>query len=203
MATAQRIKGPYRWKDEEQRDERIREIVSLIMKRAIYRIDSVVARPNYDAYVRGKLPREIDDPYFLCFYNVILCTASFMNRANIEGTVDFVFDEQGPIGLKSNDWYWWVKSHVGEDIRKRMGSSPIFRSDSAVLPLKAADLFAWSIRRHLDMEQPEGHQPNDNLDLLLSLPGASNLITPDALAGLVSSGGLTLTSECHYFKPPA
>jgi hypothetical protein len=46
-------------------------------------------------------------------------------------------------------------------MRRRMGGEPVFKHDKDLLPLKAADLFAWQIRRHLDLEQPNRIPHND------------------------------------------
>jgi Protein of unknown function (DUF3800) len=203
MAEAYRIKGKYKWKDESQRDAKIRDIVSLILKHSRYRVDTVLARPNYDMLVRGKLPQQIDDPYFICFYNVILSACHLLNKLGVERTVDWIFDEQGPIGAEAVRWYYWVRENVPPDVQKRLGSTPIFRDDGAVLPLKAADMYAWQIRRHLAEEQPKHLAHNDNLDGLLSLHGVSCYMRPEDLENLVASDGLLLQAACQFFLPPS
>lgn len=196
MVEAFRIKGRYHWKDADQRDTRIRELVSVITKHAKYRVDAVVSAGNYDLIVRGKLPREIDDPYFLCYYTVVLGIADYLDKANIEGKVDWVFDEQGPLGVECVRWFEWVRQNVPENVRRRLGSSPIFQHDRDVLPLKAADVYAWQLRRYLAIEQPQGIPFNDNLNNLLAIRGISCYVRPEDLEVLVSSGGLTLRSKC-------
>lgn len=198
MCEAFRLKGRYKWRDETERDARIRELVAVILKWARYRLDTVVSGGNYDMIVRGKLPKEIDDPYFLCFYSLILSAAEFMNKANLEGTVDFVFDEQGKLGAECVRWYYWVKQNSSPDVQKRLGSTPIFRHDRDVLPLKAADIYAWQIRRHLSQEQPTGIPHNDNTEALLDIPGVSCYFTPEDLESLVSESGLRLRRHCLF-----
>lgn len=175
--------------------------MSIILKNARYRVDTVLARPNYDLAVRGRLPQQIDDPYFICFYNLILGAGHLLNKLGVEGTVDWIFDEQGPIGLEAVRWYYWVRGNAPGDVQRRLGSTPIFRDDNAVLPLKAADIFAWQIRRFLAEEQPRGIPHNDNLDQLMSLHGVSCYMRPIDLESLVESSGIRLQASCEFFLP--
>src|ERR1017187_8242419 len=198
MAEAFRIKGRYHWRNETDRDARIRELVTVVLKHTKYRVDCVVSAGNYDRIVKGRLPAEIDDPYFVCYYVVILAVAHYMNQANLYGKVDFIFDDQGPLGDRVARWYYWVKDHVPPEIQSRLGSTPIFRHDRDVLPLKAADMYAWQIRRHLAQEQPHDVAHNDNLDNLLSVPGVSCYVRPEDLLELVQSGGVLLKANCLH-----
>jgi hypothetical protein len=143
---------------------RFAALVQLACRTVRYRADSVVSAANYDAIVKGRLPSNIDHPYFLCFYNLIHSFAEFMNRKGIDGTVDWVFDEGGPIKSEAAVcWYYWVRENAPERIRQRLGSTPIFRDDTHFLPLKAADLNVWHLRRHLAKEQPKGQQHGGTL----------------------------------------
>jgi hypothetical protein len=204
MKKAVRLKE-YRW-TEAQRDKRIADLVALIRRRAQFRVDAVTARPNYERIVRGKIPRQIDDPYFVLFYNVILAMAEFMDLLNIDGKVDFVFDVQNPeIEKNCVGWYNWIKAHVASRVKQRLGSTPIFRHDKDVLPLKAADLFAWQVRRHLNEELSRGIAHNDTLDSIMGLHGVSCNVRGEDLENLVSSisRGLFFQTHAGYFLPPS
>jgi hypothetical protein len=95
---------------QEERDNRINELIQLIKRKAKYRVDAVLARPNYENLVRGKLPPEIDDPYFVLFYQVIMSFVSFMNKCNMLGTIDWVFDNQSKLGDECAKYYDWLKT---------------------------------------------------------------------------------------------
>jgi len=188
-----------------QRDARIRRLVRLTKRKVLYRVESVLAWPNYDRVVKGKVPPEIDSPYFLCFYNVIISFAAFMDKANIKGTVDWVFDDQGRIGKNASKWYQFITANITPQTRSRLGNKPIFRHDKSILPLKAADLYAWQIRRYLDREQPTGIDHNDYLDVLVArIYGVSSVIEGDHLQAFVANigQGLMLKSKTSYFMPP-
>jgi hypothetical protein len=125
-----------------------------------------------------------------------------MDKAGLEGTVDWVFDEQGPIGAVALGWYYFIRDSV-PSLRPRLGSAPKFKHDSQVLPLKAADLYAWQIRRYLDKDSPLGIQPNNYIESLLYLHGVSNVIEGEHMEDFVNSIGiaLDLKSRTTYFLP--
>jgi Protein of unknown function (DUF3800) len=202
MKKAIRLKE-YRW-DQTERDKRLRDLTGLIRKRARFRVDAVTAHPDYEHFVRGKIPVQIDDPYFVLFYNVILAMAEFMDLLNLRGTVEFVFDRQNKgTEQRCAGWYPWIRDHVASRIKQRLGTAPIFRHDKDVMPLKAADLFAWHIRRHLNEEQPRGVTHGDILDSLMGMHGISCNVRGEDLENLVSSvtRGLSLRSHAEYFLP--
>jgi len=203
MRKAIRLKE-YGW-TEEQRDARIKELVDLIRKRARYRVDAITARPNYERIVRGNIPPDLDNPYFILFLNVVLAMSDYMATLDVKGTVDFVFDKQEEfVEEQCVRWYQWIKQNAGTEISLRLGSTPQFRHDKDVLPLKAADLYAWQVRRHLNEEQPQGFEANDALDSLMKLYGASCNVRPQDLASLVYSinHGLDLKAHVGFFYPP-
>jgi hypothetical protein len=204
MNKARQLVGP-RY-SEAQLSERVKELTGLTKRRAMYRVDAATAHPNYERIVKGKIPEEIDSIYFVLFFTVILATARLMDMEGLEGTVDFIFDNQGKtIEVECVRWYNWIKQHpqVPLNVKQRLGSTPIFRDDNAVLPLKAADMYAWHLRRHLNEEQPKKIPPGDYLQSISEMFGASCLVRPEDLASLVYAikGGLMFQSQCGYLVP--
>ena len=202
MADAFRMKGSRKWKDEPQRDEKINGFVDLIKAHAMYRVDSVLAWPNYEKVIQGCVPDSIDNPYFLLFFNVILSTVAFMDKTGLDETIDWVFDEQGTIGRAALQWYDYISRTV-PSLNRRLGSSPMLRHDNQVLPLKAADIYAWQVRRYLDRDSLRGLPHNDYIDSLLGIHGVSNVIEGEHMEDFVKSigHGLNLKSQAHYFLP--
>jgi hypothetical protein len=186
------------------RGKRVRKLAELTQKHAQYRVDCLLHSLNYEELVKGKLRPELDSPYFPLFYQVILESARLLDILGIDDTVDWVFDEQGKIGLEAVRWYGFIKENAPPNLRRRLGSTPIFRDDQKVLPLKAADLFAWQIRRHVAYEQPKLEPPSEILDGFLGKFGVNGNITGPYLNELVQAlneGGLLLKSECLFFLP--
>jgi hypothetical protein len=185
---------------------RSRELTALTMRKARYRIAAFTARPNYERIVRGEVPKDIDSIYFVLFFAVITAAAHLMDKERLDGTVDFIFDKQGKtIEADCVYWYNWIKDHpqISSNLKRRMGSTPTFKDDDDVLPLKAADMMAWHIRRHLNEEQPKNIPAGEYLESTAQMFGAECLLRPQDLASLAYSikSGLALQSHCRYFLP--
>lgn len=188
----------------QQLDKRIEDVAGLTVKHAMYRIDVQMHREAYDCFVKGRVPKKIDDPYFLLFYNVILASVEFMGKMNMEGTVEFVFDEQGKVGERARSLYYSIKEYTDAKVRQYMGGEPVFKHDRDLLPLKSADLLAYQLRRHFDLEQPQGVPHNDIVDEIIArLLGVSCQIRPEDLQLFAAniSHGLLFRSTCVYHVP--
>ena len=129
--------------------------------------------------------------------------ARLLDKLGSDDTVDWIFDEQGKIGCEAVGWYYWIKERAKPNLKRRLGSTPIFRDDEKVLPLKAADLFAWQIRRHIAYEQPKGEPPSDILGSFLDQFGVSGNMTGPYLDELVQSlnKGFLLKANCQLLLP--
>jgi len=91
------------------------------------------------------------------------------------GKIDFIFDEQGdePSALIQSDFDKF-KAAATTDMRDFIGSRPIFRDDKQFVPLQAADMLAWHIRRNYglaaDGKDPQADRSNVYLANLLNSP---------------------------------
>ncbi|MBF6567791.1 MAG: hypothetical protein IVW54_02820 [Candidatus Binataceae bacterium] len=186
-----------------KRGRRVRKLAELTQKYATYRVDCVLHCGNYNNIVKGKIRPELDSPYFVLFYQVILATARLLDLLGSDDTVDWIFDEQGKIGLDANSWYWFIKENAPPNLKRRLGSSPIFRDDEDLLALKAADLFAWQIRRHIAYEQPKAEPLSNILYSFLGKYGVSGVMTGPYLTEFVQAlnKGLLLKVDCSFFLP--
>jgi hypothetical protein len=186
--------------------KRVNLLAAMPCRYATYRVDCVMHQKNYLLAAKGKVAPQLDNPYFFLFYQVILAAVHFLDVMKIDDTIDWIFDEQGQIGTDANAWYFWIKEHSAPNIKRRLGSTPIFQDDDKVLPLKAADLFAWQIRKHLSVEQPRGITPNDILRTFMDTKyGISCNMRGEDLAAMVnhitSGTGLLWQADTHGFGP--
>jgi hypothetical protein len=183
--------------------KRARTLAALADKYALYRVDCVLHQGNYDMVAKGKVPQQLDNPFFFLFYQIILAASRLLELMNRDDTIDWVFDEEGRIGTDANAWYFWIKEHAAPNIKRRLGSTPIFRDDEKVLPLKSADLLAWHLRRHLSHEQPMGTEPTDLLTSFVDKKlGVSCQITGEQLQRMIqhlmSGTGLLWEAQCMF-----
>lgn len=154
MSEAQNFDGQFKRWPAPLRDQRVFELAEVIDKYAVARIAAVALQKDFNEHIRGVSPwRELDDPYFMLFYQVIVLTADFLQKLHEKtgldvstAELDFIFDEQGGIGLNALGWWDVLKQTLDPKLARFLGSPPVFRSDRKVLPLQAADLYAWHTR---------------------------------------------------------
>lgn len=138
----------------DERDKKISDLSWIIPRHHLMGLVCYIEWDEYRQFMANSiLPAQFDTPYFFLFYGIIesMLMAGF-HFENPEPT-DFVFDEQGKIGLEAMNWYGAFKRRAAAYLQLMLGSSPIFRDDKKVLPLQAADMLAWHQRR--DLYQPD------------------------------------------------
>jgi methionine-rich copper-binding protein CopC len=67
--------------------------------------------------------------------------------------VELDFDEQGEAGLLALEWYRLIAPHFPAEYKEIFGRSPTMLDDEDYMPLQAADMLAWSVRRDLDPDE--------------------------------------------------
>lgn len=112
---------------------------------------ALVCRANWSEYkkFRRGSPNAalIDNPYKAMFYEIIKIMHGVSVRANNLQSVDFVFDNHGPVGIEAIGWYDEIKDLFPLESQPFFGSTPLFKDDKDVRPLQAADMLAWFMRR--------------------------------------------------------
>jgi hypothetical protein len=91
----------------------------------------------------------VQNPYKALFHEIIRIMYGGGKQRNKPRSVDFVFDEQGDVGLEAQSWYLDIKAAFPPEARPFFGSLPEFKSDLKIVPLQAADMMAWFQRRNL------------------------------------------------------
>ena len=141
-----------------KRDEKLEALVDVIVKYAEIKVSCAVENKSFAKYLRTlavpKRTLNMNKPYAIAFQNIILATASVFSMYGVNRACDFIFDEQGKIGEDAVAMWDNMKaiaaSHAAagrSNLPPHMGQRPIFRSDKCFLPLQAADLYAWHVRR--------------------------------------------------------
>lgn len=134
------------WKEE---DIQIRKsaLLNIIKTHAQIRVSVIMERAGYDGFLKGLVPPEIDHPYFFCFYSLVYNIALNATRYNWSEPPEFIFDEQGKLGKDTMGWFSFVRKYARKEVQPYLSRPPIFRDDKIDLPLQAADLYAWALRR--------------------------------------------------------
>lgn len=163
MVEAQNLRDQFDGWPEVDRDKKVLDLATVIRDHEPWSIQCSVSRNDYTRIVRPVAPRGLGNPYFSCFYGIVISLARFHHEQGIATPVDFVFDEQGGLGTEAVMFYEYIKSLQIPEVEALLGSTPVFRDDEKVLPLQAADVLAWHIRREHAGEVPAGYLPSFDL----------------------------------------
>jgi hypothetical protein len=136
-----------------ERDNKVLALAQLTHDHIEARVDCVIARRHYDELIKpiaGRRHRFIKDPYFLCFYALIMELNKFHLRIGIPSLhMRLVFDKHGKIGNRARRYWPQMKELVDPSRAALLGSEPHFRDDFDFNPLQASDMYAWIIRDRL------------------------------------------------------
>jgi hypothetical protein len=147
MSEAENLSGQFRGWTERAREVKVLSLGRLIKKYDPWSFECSVSQNSFDKILQPVAPYDLKNPYFMCFYGAIVTIARYHSSKGIDVPVDFVFDEQGGLGHFVALWYQYIKQQQNQAISKVLGAAPLFRDDKKVLPLQAADLLAWHLRR--------------------------------------------------------
>jgi Protein of unknown function (DUF3800) len=64
--------------------------------------------------------------------------------------VEFIFDDQNEAGLRALQFWGPLKARLHGPHLTVMSNTPQFKKDDEVVPLQAADMLAWHIRRQIE-----------------------------------------------------
>ena len=92
----------------------------------------------------------VSNPYYICFR--CLMDLFHINRPSMDfvfgegNKIDFFFDIQSESSQILTMWDEYL-SNRPDDVRRRYGGHPVFKSDEEFLPLQSADFWAWWVRK--------------------------------------------------------
>jgi Protein of unknown function (DUF3800) len=158
MSEAASLRGQFAthlgWNDA-KRDDRLVSFARVAARYARVRVGASIRHQDWAQI--ANLPAierrlAVDTPYVMLAHRLILAVAIFGDRLGIHEPCDYIFDEQegfsDELCRNWSDFKRQIDESKRSDIAKFIGSRPIFRDEKKFLPLQAADLYAWQVRRH-------------------------------------------------------
>src|SRR5262249_54018655 len=104
---------------------------------------------------RGADFSPLENPYYCGFKAIIDVLAQQSKALCLHGPVDFIFDEEHEKDLTLKAWSG-IKYFSAPEFRDYMGDTPLYRDDRTTMPLQAADLYAWWVRKWALEKNPDG-----------------------------------------------
>ena len=89
---------------------------------------------------------ELGNAYNWAFKLILDNTAAMQRRWGINEPIDFIFDDRAEKTFIRQAWQYHM-TFMPPEQRELSGREPIFEDDTRVLPLQAADMWAWWCRK--------------------------------------------------------
>jgi hypothetical protein len=147
MVEAEGLRDEFKGWGSEDRNRKVQRLAHVVTLARPFAVECSISRAKYDALVAPYAPYNLRSPYFFCFYGLIHSLARWHEEQKLRLPVDFIFDEHGSTGRDALLWYDYIRTSGSESYRKLLGGTPQFRDDKDILPLQAADMLAWHLRR--------------------------------------------------------
>jgi hypothetical protein len=131
------------------RDQKFIQFASIINRYAKIVTWSVIDLVAHKK-IWGALPKPQCEPYFHPFQNTILAACFALWDAGHRERFEMIFDQHVIFGPRARRWYpmiYEIAKMREPEAAQILPVDPMFRDDNEFLPLQAADLYAWSIRR--------------------------------------------------------
>lgn len=153
MREAASCTGAFTRFTEEQRDTRLRALAQIINRYAEFAIWTMIDLEAHEQ-TWAKLVKPMSEVYFWPFHTLILGSCfDLWEECNWRERFEIIFDEQLIFGERARRWYPLVREimrckHPEE--HAILPIDPLFGKDDEFLPIQAADLFAWCLRKNTD-----------------------------------------------------
>lgn len=103
-------------------------------------LERVFAESGLKNYVSLK------NPYFWAIRGIVNWTARYQSQWGSTSPIDFIFDERKEKKIVRQVWNFY-KENIPTEVQQLTGREPQFEDDQQILPLQAADMWAWWCRK--------------------------------------------------------
>jgi hypothetical protein len=141
---AESLKGQFVGASIDQRNAKIEALIDVIGRHAQRAICARMRQDDYNEVIRPNVPEIWDDAYFFLFPAFILAVLGMEKYHGNSEPAEFICDSSQRVDKRAAKLYHQLKQFpqfAGRII------DVFFRSDKEFLPLQAADLLAWQVRR--------------------------------------------------------
>ena len=150
MSEANALQGEFRGWSGEERDRKVRRLANIIRQLRPLSIHASISRVRVDDLLKPVMPYVLSSPYALCFSAIMMPIAAEQARLKTNVPIDFIFDDQEGLGEEARTVYRLMREAQPEPIKTALSIDPLFRDDKFVMPLQAADMLAWHVRRRYE-----------------------------------------------------
>ena len=156
MKEAAGLNGQFYRFSKEQRDQKLRRLARIINQHVKTMTYSMIDMHAH-SMTWSRLPKPMNEVYFWPYQNSILASCFTLWDAGLREKFEVIFDDQVIFGPRARNWYPAIKvicEYREPDAATILPSEPIFGRDEDFLPIQAADLFAWCLRKATNSSGP-------------------------------------------------
>lgn len=172
MVEANRRKGPFERLTFAQRDQKLLTLAEVIRDHVEFGISIAIPHADYGRVFEKRMMKSYDTPYVLA-HNLMMNRADkILCEAKRVDVVDVIFDRQLDREKNILEAYAILGKNPDYPGKRRYPNSPAFADDKTTLPLQAADMLAWHVRRSY----------RDGIEKLRKLSAAGPIIADEILS---------------------
>ncbi len=160
---AESLKFEFAGFTKEQRNQRIDSLIEVIGKHALRAMYVRVKQQDYNEVIKPYIPERWDNAYYFLFTGIIAASTTAEKYAGTSRPIEFFFDNANRLKAPSRKLYGQVSD------LPQFGNRVIdihYEDEKEFLPLQAADLLAWQIRRRFSVEE----SPRPQFESALNCP---------------------------------
>lgn len=146
MVEAQNLKGEFRHWKEAARNEKLLDLAAVIRRYPLLTFQMSVGQKAFREYVSPHAPRAIAKPHFVTNFQVISGISQYFMDQGVKG-IEFIFDQQEGVDADVLLFFEYMSKNIPDSARELISGFPQFRNDKELMPLQAADMVAWTVRR--------------------------------------------------------
>jgi hypothetical protein len=154
MAEANGLRGQFAGWTRDARDRKLQALAEVLNRfRPPWTFDISVSREEYHRHVSPASPRGLSTPYFAITFAAISAVARHLASESVITPVKFVFDEQKGVDTDVALFFDYMVENLDPASRGLIKLPIGYGDDMQNLPLQAADMLAWHIRRQREGDE--------------------------------------------------
>ena len=134
------------WKKEEIQ-AKLDALTAIIRKYSPWSIECRLSYSDFETHIEKVAPYDLRSPWLWCYFGIIQKLAELHLTMGLSDKVEFVFDERDDDVRTALFFYQGFTEFQTPSQRALLSGSPQFKKDEDVVPLQAADILVWTLRR--------------------------------------------------------
>jgi hypothetical protein len=144
--------GQFHYWSESRRNERVNALIDVIVSHKPIGVYAIVEMSAYaKIFNRNVVHKSLKNPHFVAFSTIIQALIQLKKVNDWSAQLDFIFDEELVTSTVRTGYRLFRQ--YSPNYADGTVSAPIERNDKQIMPLQAADLLAWKIRRSFQDRQ--------------------------------------------------